>query len=648
MGVQKFVQGQEDRNEIKRRANQYDQALGALQSGQELPQGIAPSVGLKAKDTWNSFQDNELSSKANKEAYTFSHGVKESANQILTRFSEISKQQGYDAGMDFLNKIPQSNLQQSQALALAHENLKRNRDFNIKRFDDAKRVAQEEGGKINQGLTHASNLYTMGDTTRAMDALTSVIQESRLPYTVKKDGDRYDIFHTNEQGESIKVKDDLKFEDVALAVKQAVPQLALSIAEQRSRVSDANAKNILSGGQIMQDTQTGKNVRVIQTVPKDGNLGGPVISIYDDDTGQLVQQATDPKQLKGRYRQPRQVETRQYVTPEGRVFTGTPEQARGLKARPVDDVKVERDLAGGGYGASNADITSARKIAEQILPPPNSNSPMPEPDVAKPIRDMMADVLVSFPPQSRMAVARAIPQDVNANLAALQQQYLENVQPEGGTISQEINEQLMAAAIDATGSAYRKLASGGRGRTYQQAQGGYGLRQDGTPKESGYTGELQRPSGNTRKSPFAGEDEPRGLQGTAPRQSPTGSLPEVPTPERQEAPGMLQRAKASEGRIYDRMNESINRTGAANNPEAIAYAIGQTLKEVGQQAARQIRTVGEMSPAYKIAGGAGKLWDVFYRWSKNRYKDAPHTPVEEAVQEFAQTQRPGGLTTPQR
>jgi hypothetical protein len=360
MGVQKFVQGQEDRNEIKRRANQYDQALGALQSGQELPQGIAPSVGLKAKDTWNSFQDNELSSKANKEAYTFSHGVKESANQILTRFSEISKQQGYDAGMDFLNKIPQSNLQQSQALALAHENLKRNRDFNIKRFDDAKRVAQEEGGKINQGLTHASNLYTMGDTTRAMDALTSVIQESRLPYTVKKDGDRYDIFHTNEQGESIKVKDDLKFEDVALAVKQAVPQLALSIAEQRSRVSDANAKNILSGGQIMQDTQTGKNVRVIQTVPKDGNLGGPVISIYDDDTGQLVQQATDPKQLKGRYRQPRQVETRQYVTPEGRVFTGTPEQARGLKARPVEDVKVERDLAGGGkspFSKSSLDAT---------------------------------------------------------------------------------------------------------------------------------------------------------------------------------------------------------------------------------------------------------------------------------------------------
>jgi hypothetical protein len=50
----------------------------------------------------------------------------------------------------------------------------------------------------------------------------------------------------------------------------------------------------------------------------------------------------------------------QYVTPEGRVFTGTPEQARGLKARPVEDVKVERDLAGGGkspFSKSSLDAT---------------------------------------------------------------------------------------------------------------------------------------------------------------------------------------------------------------------------------------------------------------------------------------------------
>jgi hypothetical protein len=42
------------------------------------------------------------------------------------------------------------------------------------------------------------------------------------------------------------------------------------------------------------------------------------------------------------------------------VFTGTPEQARGLKARPVEDVKVERDLAGGGkspFSKSSLDAT---------------------------------------------------------------------------------------------------------------------------------------------------------------------------------------------------------------------------------------------------------------------------------------------------
>ncbi len=218
----------------------------------------------------------------------------------------------------------------------------------ISRFDDAKKIAQEEGQVAQQGLSEATNLYRTGDKGRAMSVLSNVIQQSRLPYAVEADGTKYDVYHNDEAGNKVLVKNDVTFEDATAAINATIPSLALTVAEQRKRASAANAKAILEGGTLMQDTQSGGLVRIVRTIPKD-NFNAPVYSVYDDASGKLVGQSSDPGQFAGRFRQVAKAPaTKQYVGRDengnARVVTTTPENAAASGLVLYDDFAKTQKL----------------------------------------------------------------------------------------------------------------------------------------------------------------------------------------------------------------------------------------------------------------------------------------------------------------
>lgn len=276
MNVQNFVNGQEDRereiadyNEKKQRGLQYDQALGALQSGQGLPQGISPGVGLQARQDFASAQADTMANEDRIRKIDADGRVRTKANKILTAWASAVKQNGPQAGDQVLRQLNYGTLEDARAAALVQEKLLQNQEFQKSRFDNSRAIAKRDGEMARQGIVQAGNLWKMGDKRSAIEVLSKTINQARLGYSVKQDGERFDIYHTDENGEKIKVANDISFEQATHAVTQALPTMALQVAEQNNRISKANANAWLGDGIPMVNVQTGQPVQIIKQVAKD-------------------------------------------------------------------------------------------------------------------------------------------------------------------------------------------------------------------------------------------------------------------------------------------------------------------------------------------------------------------------------------------
>ncbi len=105
-------------------------------------------------------------------------------------------------------------------------------------------------------------------------------------------------------------------------------------------------------------------------------------------------------------------------------------------------------------------------------------------------------------------------------------------------------------------------------------------------------------------------------------------------------PGVMQRAKTDEMArygMYDRMGEAAQRNGLGENANAVAYALVQTAKIVGQEAYQQVKSVGDWlnQDLAKIGNSVGGLARSFQTWARNRYKNPQAVPIEQAAKEFA-------------
>ncbi len=130
MSAQRFVNAQEDRRtqqaadrEQRARGLQYDQALGALQQGQELPSGIAPPIGMQAQSDYGQFQANQTRRSQNEQKIKVEESIRKGADQVLKGYDDAVRKTDRQAGMAYLSSLPQGSLQQAQSLALANETL---------------------------------------------------------------------------------------------------------------------------------------------------------------------------------------------------------------------------------------------------------------------------------------------------------------------------------------------------------------------------------------------------------------------------------------------------------------------------------------------------------------------------------------------
>lgn len=666
MNVQKFVQGQEDRKlrvadykEQKARGLQYDQALGALQQGQELPTGIAPSVGLRAQSDFGEFKDSQEQWQENTRFRNEQAAIRQRADDILKGWQAETSKGGQEAGRRYLASLTNESLQQAQANALVHTALKQNRDFVMASFDDAKRKAAQEAEVATQNLTYATNLYKMGDTSAAMDALAQTIDNSSLPYQVRKDKrtGKYDVFHVDTENNEILVKNNIGFNEAVSAIRQTVPQLAMTVAEQRMRASDANVQAIMSGGTVMQDTRTGRTVRIIRQTPKD-NFHAPVMMVYDDETGQQVDVATDPKQLAGRFRQ----------VPQGmdlKVIKDNMNLAQGVNykyarvgtddfGKPIVDPDVYHILnnASLAFVAQGRDGVTAASEAKTWMDAEGTrlSREMPSkmrgnPEEAKAwVKNKLVErsqKLLRQPSRQGAGTGSTPGMITQGNIDLSTRPVVNN--PDGSistlrsiTVGLDGGKAMLIPTIDHGGNAMPPEQAVAYARKTGEHLGIFNDQASADAYAKKLSEEMGKRHGGGIKDSLVAKAKADGKEGQAQPNERQGALGTIT--------GALQRAKTDERQansIYDNMNSALQKNGLSNNGEAMAYALAQTAKIIGKEALRQVATVGDWLwlDLSKVTSPVANGLKEFQQWARNRYKapQAQAVPIEEAAREFAAT-----------